>query len=143
MAGRFHALLLLAWALLVTTAKRLFGRGPRGLPLFRANYDADRLPPLTPAERLALPTFSGCIACGRCDAGDGPRIAASRGAYPGTMALMLASSRSMPDFDAAARAFALVDDHALAEKEALCPTGVPMRRIAAFVRTKAAELEAG
>lgn len=139
MPGRLHALLLLAWALIVTLFRRAFGRGPRGLALFHANYDADRLPPVTKDERDELATFGGCIACGRCNLGDGPRIAASSGAFPGTMSLMLACSRSMPDYDAAVRAFAFVSNDALAEKEQLCPTGVPMRRIAAFVKQKAAE----
>jgi len=53
------------------------------------------------------------------------------------MDLMLASSRSMPDFDVAARSFAAIGDERLAELEARCPTRVPMRRIAAFVRSKA------
>lgn len=140
MPGRFHALLILAWALIVTLFRRAFGRGPRGLALFRANYDADRLPPVTADERLELATFGGCIACGRCDLGDGPRKASSGGAFPGTMSLMLACSRSMPDYDAAVRAFSYVTDEALAEKEALCPTGVPMRKIASFVRQKASEV---
>lgn len=143
MPGRLHALLLLAWALVVTLFRRAFGRGPRGLALFRANYDADRLPPVTAEERIELGGFSGCIACGRCDRGDGPRIASSKGAFPGTMSLMLACSRSMPDYDAAVRAFAYVTDEELAEKEGLCPTGVPMRRIATFVRNKANEVGVG
>lgn len=140
MPGRFKAFLLLAWALVVTLFRRAFGRGPRGLALFRANYDADRLPPVTAEERKELPGFSGCIACGRCNLGDGPKMASSEGAFPGTMALMLTSSRSMPDYDAAVRAFAFVTDEELAEKETLCPTGVPMRRIVDFVRAKAREV---
>ena len=64
----------------------------------------------------------------------------SRGAYIGIMDLMLASSRSMPDFDVAIRSFAAVPDERLAEMESLCPTRVPMRDIARFVRTKGAEI---
>jgi hypothetical protein len=56
------------------------------------------------------------------------------------MALVLAASRSMPDFRAAAYSFSFVPDDVLAQKERLCPTGVPMRRIAEFVRAKAAEV---
>ena len=47
--------------------------------------------------------FGRCIACGLCDRGEGARIARSGGAYRGLMELVLASSRSMPDFAAAAR----------------------------------------
>ena len=136
-SGRIQALFLLARALLVTIWKRLFGRGLRGLALFEANFEAEHLSKVDPAERAELPRFSRCIACGRCNVGDGARIAHSHGAYPGTMALMLASSRSLPDFPVAAEALHWISEAELADKEALCPTGVPMRRIAAFIRARA------
>jgi hypothetical protein len=91
---------------------------------------------VTAEERRQLPEFSGCIACGLCDVGEGARIARAGGVYAGVMDLMLASSRNMPDFDAAARSFAAVGDERLEQLEARCPTRVPMRRVAAFVRTK-------
>jgi len=116
---------------------RLFG-AKTGLALFHENYDADRLPEVTPAEREQLARFSRCIACGRCDLGEAPRIARSEGAYPGLMAIVLASSRSMPDFDAAVVALDHVPERVLAEKELECPTGVPFRELARFVRAKAA-----
>jgi hypothetical protein len=139
---RLHALVILAWALVRSLLAPLFGTR-RGLAAFRSNYAADRLPPLTPAERVLLPQLTGCIACGLCDVGEGERIARSGGVYTGVMDLMLASSRSMPDFDAAARSFAAVGDDRLAELEGRCPVRVPMRKVAAFVRGKAAELTAG
>ena len=55
------------------------------------------------------------------------------------MGAVLAASRSMPDFAAARIAFSHVSDETLAEKERTCPTAVPMRKIAAFVREKAGE----
>jgi hypothetical protein len=136
-AGRLHALVLLSWAFLVMLVKKVFATGPRGLARFRANFEAEHLSSLDAAEWAELPMFSRCIACGRCNVGDGPRIAASRGAYPGTMGLMVASSRSLPDFAAASESLRWVTDDELAEKEALCPTGVPMRRVAAFIRAHA------
>jgi hypothetical protein len=54
------------------------------------------------------------------------------------MAIVLASSRSMPDFDAAAIALDHVPDEVLAAKEEICPTGVPFVALARFVRAKAA-----
>jgi len=48
----------------------------------------------------------------------------------------------MPDYDAAARSFEAVGDDRLAELEARCPTRVPMRLVASFVRAKAAEMAA-
>jgi hypothetical protein len=137
-AGRIQALLILAWALLRSLLAPLFGTR-RGLEAFRRSYAPDRLPPVSPAERATLPLFSQCIACGMCDFGEGARIARSGGRYAGVMDLMLTSSRNMPDYDAAAASFDAVGDDRLAELEAICPTGVPMRRVAAFVKAKAAE----
>jgi hypothetical protein len=134
------AIWLLALALIRTVLRRLFRRGRAGISAFRANYDADRLPPVSAEERAELGTFGRCIACGLCDRGEAERIEASGGAYRGVMALMLAASRNMPDFREAALSFSHVPDAVLAEKERICPTRVPMRRIARFVRAKALEL---
>jgi hypothetical protein len=122
-----------------SVVRRLFGK-PSGLAAFRQAYDADGLPPVTLAERQELNSFSRCIACGLCDRGESERIGASGGAYRGVMPLMLSASRSMPDFRAAAYSLSFVTDEVLAEKERICPTGVPMRRIAAFLRAKADEV---
>jgi hypothetical protein len=139
--NRLHALVILAWALVRSLLAPLLGTR-RGLAEFRSNYAADRLPPLSPEERAVLPQLSGCIACGLCDVGEGARIARSGGVYAGVMDLMLASSRNMPDFDAAARSFAAVGEDRLADLERRCPVRLPMRRVAAFVRGKAAQLTA-
>ncbi len=138
---RLHALLILAWALIRSLVAPMIG-ARRGLSDFRRSYAADRLPPVTADERRYLQQLSGCIACGLCNAGEGQRMAASGGAYAGVMDLMLASSRSMPDYDAAARSFAAVSDERLAELELRCPVRVPMRKLASFVRSKAAEVAA-
>jgi hypothetical protein len=135
--GRLKALVLLAFALVRTLLRRVFGRGRAGIGAFRENYDADGLPAVTPEERLAMVGFQRCIACGLCDRGEAERIASSGGAYRGVMGLMLSGSRSMPDFRAAAYSFSFVPDAVLAEKELICPTRVPMVAIARFVRAKA------
>jgi succinate dehydrogenase/fumarate reductase-like Fe-S protein len=139
--GRLHALLILGWALLRSLLAPLIG-ARRGLADFRRSYAADRLFPIAADERRYMTQLSGCIACGLCDAGEGARIARSGGTYAGVMDLMLASSRSMPDYDAAARSFEAVGDERLAQLEARCPARVPMRQLASFVRTKAAEMAA-
>jgi len=137
--GRLHALLVLTWGLIRSLAAPLLGTR-RGLAEFRRSYAADRLAPMAAGERRILPAFSACIACGLCDGGEGAAMARSGGRYAGVMDLMLASSRSMPDYDAAARSFEAVGDERLAVLEARCPARVPMRQIAAFVRSKAAEV---
>jgi hypothetical protein len=139
LSGRALALAVLARSLLKVTLGKLFGVRT-GIALFHENYDADRLPPVDPAEREEISRFSRCIACGRCDVGEADRMARSGGAYPGLMAIVLASSRSMPDFDAAALALEHVPDAVLAAKEDLCPTGVPFVSLARFVRAKAARM---
>lgn len=136
---RLKAWLLLTLAMIKSWVRRLSGR-QAGIAAFRRAYDADGLPPVTETERAEAPTFSRCIACGICDRGESERIAASGGAYRGVMSLMLCASRSMPDFRAAAYSLSFVSDEALAEKERSCPADVPMRRIARFLRAKAAEV---
>jgi hypothetical protein len=67
-------------------------------------------------------------------------MARSAGVYAGVMDLMLASSRNMPDYDAAAASFDAVTEERLAEIEPRCPARVPMRAVAALVRAKAAQV---
>jgi hypothetical protein len=93
----------------------------RGLADFRLSYAADRLPPVSIEERALLLRASACLACGLCDAGEGAAMARSVGAYAGVMDLMLASSRSMPDYDAAVASFDAVTDERLAQLEPRCP----------------------
>jgi hypothetical protein len=137
--GRAYALVILAWSLLRTLVAPLFG-GRRGLSDFQRSYAADRLPPVSAAERALLVRAGACIACGLCDVGEGAAIARSGGVYAGVMDLMLASSRNMPDYDAAAASFDAVTDERLAAIEPRCPARVPMRAVAALVRAKAAQV---
>lgn len=141
MAARVLALFVLARSLIKVTLVRLFGKRKAGLALFHENYDADRLPSVEPDEREQLSRFSRCIACGRCDMGEAERMAKSQGAYPGLMTVVLASTRNMPDFDAAAIALSHVPDPVLAQKE--CPVNVPFVELARFVRNKAQSMQRG
>ncbi len=136
LSGRALALVVLAWSLIKVLVGRLFGR-KTGLPLFHENYDADGLAALDADERARLPSFTRCIACGRCDVGEGERMAASKGRYAGLMQVVLSTTRSMPDYDAATEALAFVPDEVLKQKETVCPTGVPFVELAKFVRAKA------
>jgi len=135
-SGRALALVVLAWSLVKVLVGRLFGR-KTGLPLFHENYDADGLAALNVAERDRMPQFERCIACGRCDVGEGERIASSGGRYAGLMSIVLASSRNMPDYEAAVEALNFVPESELKRKEKVCPTGVPFVELAKFVRSKA------
>jgi hypothetical protein len=137
--ARLKALWLLTRAVLGALLGRARQEGD-GLLAFRANYDAEGLPPVTVDEREALTEFGRCIACGLCDRGEAARIKQSGGAYRGLMPLMLAASRSMPDFRAAAYSFSFVSEEALLEKERGCPTQMPMSKVARFVRAKAEQV---
>jgi hypothetical protein len=136
-SGRVKALFLLFFALIKTLLGRAFQAKGDGIARFRENYDADGLPPVTPEERAGFAAFERCIACGLCDRGEAQRIARSGGAYRGVMGLVIAGSRSIPEFRAAAYGFGFVPEEALIEKEAICPVRIPFRRIARFVRDKA------
>ncbi|HEX6277946.1 MAG TPA: hypothetical protein VFZ53_33110 [Polyangiaceae bacterium] len=138
MSGRLKALLLLAFAFIKTLLLRPFKWNQSGVALFRENYDADGLPPVTPDERAMMTSFQRCVTCGLCDRGEGERMARSGGAYRGVMGLVVAGSRSMPDFRAAAYGFGFVPEDVLREKERICPVGIPFRRVARFVADKAA-----
>ena len=138
-SGRALAALVLASALVRILLLRAF-RARTGLPLFVENYAADRLPAVSPAERLEMNAFSRCFACGRCDDGESERQRGSKGEYRGVMQFVLASSRNMPDHDAAVRALEHVPEQVLLEKEAICPAHVPISSLARFVRAKAAAM---
>jgi hypothetical protein len=136
-SGRIKALFLLGLALLKTLFLRAISGKHDGIAKFRENYDADGLPPVTREEREGFAAFERCVACGLCDRGESVRMAKSGGAYRGVMALVVAGSRSMPEFRAAAYGFRFVPEEVLAEKERLCPVRIPFRKVAAFVASKA------
>src|SRR6201986_1633120 len=94
MPPRLKAILLLALYLLKTVGRRIFTRNKSGIATFRSNYDADGLPPVSPAERAAMPALSRCIACGLSARGKAASFAAAGGAYRGVIAPMLAGARS-------------------------------------------------
>lgn len=134
---RLKALLLLGFALAVTVFKRLLLQR-RGLAAFSSNYQADGLSSVSELERHQLQSFGGCIACGLCDRDETRSSAAVTGTYSGLMSVVLAASRSMPDYAAAARSVAHLDRARLLEREQICPTRVPIAAIVDFIQAKAA-----
>ena len=136
LSGRPLAVVLLSWSLLKVLLRHLTRRKP-GLERFHDNYGSDRLSAIEKAERRLMVRFSRCIACGRCDIGEAERIASSGGSYPGLMQWVLASTRSMPDFDAAVHGLALVPEAVLHRKVQACPVGLPFPELARFIHAKA------
>lgn len=118
---------------------RMLGRR-RGLAAFREAYGGDRLLPLGADDRRALPSFSGCIACGMCDATFDayPRVA--RAELRGPSDLPLAYSRNLPDYDALPAFLDQLDKGDLERLERVCPGHVPFRALSEFARSQADQL---
>lgn len=135
-SGRTRAFVILGWSFFRVLFKLLFTKQPPGLEQFHDNYDSEGLSAIEPRERQLMARFSRCTACGRCDFGEAERISQSAGEYPGLMQLVLASTRSMPDFDAAARGFVHVPQAVLQRKVGRCPVRIPFVELARFVRGK-------
>ena len=85
LSGRALAVAILGWSFAKVVTKLLFTKRSPGLAQFHENYGAEGLVPIDLLERERMQQFSGCIACGRCDLGEGERIIASEGSYPGLM----------------------------------------------------------
>jgi hypothetical protein len=108
------------------------------LDAFIANYEADGLSKVNEREREQLQSFGGCIACGLCDREESNGGPSANGSYSGLMTVVLAASRSMPDYAAAMRSVAHLNRAQLVEKEQICPTRVPIAAIVDFIQAKAA-----
>jgi hypothetical protein len=121
--------------------KKLLSRDTRtGMEKFLANYGAEGLVPTTDADRLVLRGASRCIHCGLCDVMDAVLSVAARRDYDGMSRFPVAYTRASGDAPWVLQAATLADDAALARGEAVCPTGVPLRALAAYLRRKAGEV---
>ena len=136
MSARLNALFLLAFALLKTILLRL--RPKRSLLMFAQHYGSEGIAAVLPGESKELARAGACIACGRCDAFEGERVANSRTGYRGMMAFALAGTRSLPDYSYTAATIRDVPDDAFQKAERECPEGVPLFSLAELVRKHAA-----
>jgi hypothetical protein len=139
--ARLYAGWLLAISLVKTLFLMVFAPGKRGLRRFVQNYRQDRLLPLSTHEQRSLPSISGCIACGRCADSYAACGGAGEPVFGGLMGFMLSSTRSMPDFEAAAQSVERFDDAWLQRLEQRCPAAIPFREVAAFVRSYQGRLD--
>ena len=136
MLHRLHAGVLLALSLVKTLFVRyLLPRPKDALAAFHEKFSRDRLLPLSSTQRQLLPSLSGCIGCGRCNAESGAPP------HGRPMAFVLAGLRSMPEYDAAAQQVAALTDEQLDDLQARCPAQIPFREAVYFVREHASQLE--
>ena len=99
---------------------------PPGAERFRANFFREGLLPTSMEDRAELALASRCVGCGLCDAVPGNGLRPS--------ILPTAFSKNLVDlrFD-----LGPPDPQRLAAAEKLCPTGVPLVRLDAFLRRRA------
>jgi succinate dehydrogenase/fumarate reductase-like Fe-S protein len=135
------SLLRLGWYFGKRLIARLFFR-QHGLARFEAQYGSEGLFALAPEEREAVASLSKCIACGICDASFGPYHGIARSSLRGPSDLVLAQSRSLPDWDALAPALAQLERGRVEEIEALCPAQVPFERVLRVAKKRAEALRA-
>ena len=125
--SRAESLARLAVAYARHQARRLVkrDRGSRAVDRVTSLYAADRLQPLTAAERGLLPDMSRCINCGIC------ALVAGRAGSAYLPDLSSAYLRALPKLNHAAGDLdSRVDLRAAA---AACPVGVPLPAVAAIV----------
>lgn len=98
-----------------------------GSERFISNYLPDRLLPLSPETRRALPSWQRCTACGLCDS-------VYDRAGVSLMGLVVSASRDFSEMQAAAPDAAYFDDtELLAAAEAACPEQVPIADVVAYL----------
>lgn len=119
---------------------RLF-RKKTGLQQFHENYSGDRLLPLAPGDHEALALFSGCIACGMCDAQFSAYGRAARRDFHGPSDLPLSYSRGLPDYDALGSYVTSLRRGDLELLERVCPARIPFGQLATFVENVATALQ--
>ncbi len=101
---------------------------------FLQNYADDRLAPLSPQQRQALSRFSRCVCCGLCDTVCQNLPTSRRHLFNGPSDLACSVGRSMPEFELAGEYLAQWQECGeCRECEDICPSGVPLRELAAFV----------
>ena len=110
--SRILSLLNLAYRFNLHQLKKPFASDVPGKRRFLESYRADGLVPLDEKARARLPAYEGCLSCGLCDA---------------TSAFLLVRAH-LDAWGSCAEC---------TRCEAVCPTGVPLRELAAFVRALA------
>lgn len=146
MAGVFTRLkgdLYMAYRAVIAHPLRALFRGDErsGKQRFLDNYAPEGLVPTSAEDRQILQAASRCIHCGLCDAYDPSLSKLPRTAYDGPSAMPISWSRATPDLPHAREGLLGIAPELLARAEAICPTRVPLRRIAEYLHRKLSELD--
>jgi succinate dehydrogenase/fumarate reductase-like Fe-S protein len=113
----------------------------RGKQLFLSNYAGEGLVPYSAAERAELPTFSGCIQCGLCDAVC-PLVGRVEG-FRGPSLFAVAYSRATPELRNLRGEIAALDSCGTCRLcQDACPRAVPLLRIFQFTQLKLSQVDA-
>lgn len=105
----------------------LFGAARPDGAAFQRQFAPEGIFALTPEEHAALPRHQACIVCGLCDMGPGP----ARFARFGRETVAAGFARALPTLPIPAADLDRAADRP--DAAALCPMGVPLRDVAAFV----------
>lgn len=129
-------------AIIAHPLRLLFDRDERpGKQRFLANYAPEGNLPTTVEDRRVLAGASRCIHCGLCEPFDQMLTQLPRTQYDGASLLPMVYARAMPGLQHAREAIQAIDPEKLARSEAVCPTRVPLRSIARWLKVKLAELD--
>ncbi|AKF10675.1 hypothetical protein [Sandaracinus amylolyticus] len=126
-------------------AARLVARAflpARGLLRFKESYGREGLFELARDEQEVVASLSRCIACGICDAHFGDFTNVARSTMRAPSDVVLAHTRSLPDWDALVRPLAQLERGDLARIERLCPAQIPLARVVEVARRRAEALRA-
>lgn len=122
-------------------AKRLLVRTflpGRGLARFLGAYGPEGLFPLEEDEKDVVASLSRCVACGACDARFDAYGRIARNTLRAPSDLVLAASRSLPEWDALAAPIAELERGDLVALEAVCPGRVPFRDVVRIAKRRSA-----
>lgn len=129
-------------AVIAHPLRKLFDNDERpGKVRFLANYAPEGNIPTSLEDRAVLRGASRCIHCGLCEAYDNELSKLPRTLYDGAALIPVALTRASPDLPRARQLLSRLDPSLLASAEAVCPTRVPLRDLAAYLKRKLDELE--
>jgi hypothetical protein len=119
-------------AVFILPLQRVF-QSAGGLDRFEKNFFPERLLPTTRADRERMKECSRCVACGLCDAAFAE---AGAGERPSLLPMVFSRSKVELPFAADDVRRLASSPELLRAAERLCPTGVPLERLARWLEQR-------